>query len=148
MGLKYCSSQCTVQTRCCGISCDLYHTGTITCMQVISDIRGTEKLFRLPATPAKYGHFFQWIKGHRCCRKTIFMEGYTLLPLDHPLRPYLARLKSMVAGDTEYDPQSISVPTIRTHEQARAGKETPIRLNCQHCIVYDGASVVYMQLIS
>jgi hypothetical protein len=111
--------------------------------QVISDIRGLEKILKVASTPALYACFFCWLRGLRVCNKTVYIGHHTLLPEDHPLRAILARLTEQHAAecpgckghkcDVEHAkaPDSVVVPSNRTNEQLKLGE-----LCCSICVCH------------
>jgi hypothetical protein len=92
-------------------------------LQVNSDIRGIEKIFDIPSTPAEYACFKCWKQGVHLVHKMCYCQHQSHLPVGHPLRFALQNLnKPPNAPPRNVD--SILVPADRTSEQLWQGELT------------------------
>ena len=80
---------------------DIHTKSKFTCrvrvIQVLSDLRGLEKVFDVPATPGRHACLWCWVKGYKACTpghqgKTIYPTALRVLPKDHALRAPLAAI--------------------------------------------------------
>jgi hypothetical protein len=97
--------------------------------QVISDIRGLDKILKVPSAPAYFGCHFCWIHGFKACKKTTYCGHHTSLPATHPLRQELADLlaKKVAATPTKdvnlpLEASSSLVPAPRTSQHLQEGE--------------------------